>query len=159
MRERARKFARYNSSELARLFRGDGARRRPGPKARPEHFHIAHPQFSQFISVEADAFEVGESDLSPGLESSHDFTNSFAAAFVARDIVNREVGDGGVEAAVDERQFAHVAVANFDATGDAFEFGVAKSGFAGIAGLILLRPEIDADSAPAGKLFRGGNQQ
>src|SRR5690348_12334935 len=116
MRERARKFARYNSSELARLFRGDGARRRPGPKTRPEHFHIAHPRFSQFISVEADAFEVGESDLAAGLEGSHNFADRFAAAFVARDIVNREVGDGGVKTAVGERQFAHVAVANFDAT-------------------------------------------
>ena len=105
------------------------ARRRPSPKNRPGDSDALHSQFAQFGGIEAEVFQVGESDLTAGLEDADDFADCFATTLAAGNVVNGEVRDNGVKSGAGKRQFAHVAVANFNAVCDAFQCGVLQSCF------------------------------
>ena len=55
---------------------------------------------------------VGNRHLAALIEGAHDFADSFAAPLAAANIVDGEVGDGGVETAVGEGHLAHISVVN-----------------------------------------------
>lgn len=58
------------------------------------------------------------------IEGAHDFTDGFAASFATANVVDGEVGDGGVEAANGEGQSAHVSVMNADSLRDSLQRGI-----------------------------------
>jgi hypothetical protein len=59
------------------------------------------------------------------IEGAHDFTDGFAAA----NVVDGEVGNGGVETAIGEGHFTRVSVTNADSLRDSLQGSISKRGF------------------------------
>jgi hypothetical protein len=106
-----------------------------------------------------DFLEIHERHLTAGFQDAHDFADGFAAALAIGNIVDCEIGDDGVKSSVGERKLPHIAIADFDAIGNAFEARILERGFAGVATLIDLRPEIDSDCVATREEFCGADQK
>ena len=78
-------------------------------------------RLAQLVGVQIDAEYVGNRHLAAVLKGAHDFTDGFAAPLAAGDVVDGEVGNGSVEAAVGEGHFAHVSVMNADSLRDSLQ--------------------------------------
>src|SRR6266481_9159391 len=106
------------SDWLRRLPRGHGSGGRERPETETGDFDIGHMRPEQLVGVEAGAVKVGNRHLAALLEGAHDFTDGFAASFAGGNVVDGEVGERGVKAAVGEGHFAHVSVMNADSLRD-----------------------------------------
>jgi hypothetical protein len=69
-------------------------------KLRPEISTSVISDLGNWSALEADAVYVGNRHPAALIERAHDFTDGWAASFAAANIVDREVGGGGVETAV-----------------------------------------------------------
>ena len=103
--------------------------------------------------------KVGDRHLAALLEGAHDFTDGFAASLAGGNVVDGEMGERGVKAAVGEGHFAHVSVMNADSILDSLQRGISQRGFTRIVGLLPLRPQIDAYRATLRQQLCGGNEQ
>jgi SAM-dependent methyltransferase len=132
------------------LFGNDDSKRREGVEWKPPRRHVPAARAEE-RRVLARIDEVGDNGAAARLDDAHDLGER-SLAFGARvDVVQAQVGDDDVDAAVGECECARVLVADLAVGGDAFGGDVGDGGLERVARQIRLLEDVDADGAAAGQ--------